>query len=399
MECKSIYELIAEYSAGTISPADAELLRKMLESDADAGRLFRKIRETEKVLKSVQVQGRIDSRKSWERLEASLIVRPRRRQRLFWAIGTAVAASVALVLMFASPFSRQDEQGDPLVAQVSIAPGGVKAVLQYEDGETIDLTSSTSSRIVTSDGSVLVNDSVKGLRYDQGEAVNRPMKYHTLTVPVGGEYHFTLADGTRVWVNSASKVRFPDHFSGEKREIHMKGEVYLEVARDEAHPFIVHAGENKVRVLGTKFNLTAYPEEQKVITTLVEGSVEFQNTHSSVRLKPGEQSVSDRVTNKLEKQKVDVSVYTSWVSGTFEYERMPLSDITRQLSRWYDVQFVYEAEEFRVHPFTGVVKRDQTLDEVLSIIGKTTNIRFEISERKIIIKRAEDAANISRSGN
>ena len=179
----------------------------------------------------------------------------------------------------------------------------------------------------------------------------------------------------------------------------MKGEVYLEVVRDEEHPFVVHAGENEVRVLGTRFNLTAYPDEQKVVTTLVEGSVEFRNDQSSIRLKPGEQSVLDRATNKLEKQKVDVSIYTSWVSGTFEYERMSLFDITRQLSRRYDVEFVYEAEEFRNHPFTGIVKRDQSLENVLKNIEETTNIKFDISERVIIIKRAENAANISRSGN
>ena len=397
MENKSIYELIAEYSAVTISSADAELLRKMLEEDTNARCLFREIRETEKVLKSVQVQERIDPQKSWERIEASLIVRPRRRQRLFWTIG--IAASVVLMLMFTSPFSRQVEQCVPLVEQANIAPGGVKAMLRYENGETIDLTSLTSSRIVTSDGSVLVNDSVKGLCYDRGELENQPMKYHTLTVPAGGEYHFTLADGTRVWVNSASEVRFPNCFSGERREIYVKGEVYLEVACDEIHPFVVHAGENEVRVLGTRVNLTAYPDEQKVITTLVEGSVEFRNDQSSIRLKPGEQSVLDQLINKLEKQKVDVSIYTSWVSGTYEYERMPLLDITRQLSRWYDIQFIFEAEEFRDHPFTGIVKRDQSLEEVLLIIEKTTNIRFEISERTIIIKRAEDAANISRSSN
>lgn len=399
MEDKSIFELIAEYSAGTISPADAELLRERLESDAEAMRLFREIRETEKVLKFVQVQEKIDLQKSWQRLDSSLVGRPRKGRWLFWTVGSVVAASVALLLMFVFPFTRQVEQPETLVSQVGITPGGVKAILQSEDGKMIDLTSSTSSRIVTSDGLVLVNDSLKGLRFDQSKSENQSMKYHTLAVPVGGEYHFTLADGTRVWVNSASEVRFPNCFSGEKREIYVKGEVYLEVVRDEKHPFVVHAGENEVRVLGTSFNLTAYPDEQEVITTLVEGSVEFRNDQSSIRLKPGEQSVLDRETNKLEKQKVDVSIYTSWVSGTYEYERMPLSDITRQLSRWYDVQFVYEATEFRNHPFTGIVKRDQSLEEVLSIIEKTTNIRFEISERTIIIKRAEDAANISRSSN
>ena len=398
MADKSIFELIAEYSAGTISPADAELLRERLESDAEAMRLFREIRETEKILKSVQAQEKIDLQKSWQRLDSSLVGRSRKGWWLFWTVGSVVAASVALLLMFVFPFTRQVEQPETLVSQVGITPGGVKAVLQYEDGKTIDLTSS-SSRIVISDGLVLVNDSLKGLRFDQGELENRPMKYHTLTVPVGGEYHFTLADGTRVWVNSASEVRFPNCFSGERREIYVKGEVYLEVARDEKHPFIVYTGENEVRVLGTRFNLTAYPDEQKVITTLVEGSVEFRNDQSSVRLKPGEQSVLNRATNKLEKQKVDVSIYTSWVSGTYEYERSPLSDITRQLSRWYDVQFIYESTEFSNHPFTGVVKRDQSLEEVLSIIEKTTNIRFKISGRTIIIKRAVDAANISRSSN
>ena len=399
MEDKSIFELIAEYSAGTISPADAELLRERLESDAEAMRLFREIRETEKVLKSVQVQEKIDLQKSWQRLDSSLVGRPRKGRWLFWRVGPVVAASVALLLMFVFPFTRQVEQPGTLVSQVGITPGGVKAILQSEDGKMIDLTSSTSSRIVTSDGLVLVNDSLKGLRFDQSKSENQPMKYHTLAVPVGGEYHFTLADGTRVWVNSASEVRFPNCFSGGKREIYVKGEVYLEVARDEKHPFVVHAGENEVRVLGTRFNLTAYPDEQKVITTLVEGSVEFRNNQSSIRLKPGEQSVLDRETNNLEKQKVDVSIYTSWISGTYEYELMPLSDITRQLSRWYDVQFVYESTEFSNHPFTGVVKRDQSLEEVLSIIEKTTNIKFKISGRTIIIKRAEDAANISRSSN
>ena len=115
MEDKSIFELIAEYSAGTISPADAELLRERLESDAEAMRLFREIRETEKVLKSVQVQEKIDLQKSWQRLDYSLIGQSRKRQRLFWTIGSVVAASVALLLMFAFPFVRQAEQPETLV--------------------------------------------------------------------------------------------------------------------------------------------------------------------------------------------------------------------------------------------------------------------------------------------
>ena len=128
MEDKSIFELIAEYSAGTISPADAELLRERLESDAEAMRLFREIRETEKVLKSVQVQEKIDLQKSWQRLDSSLAGLPRKGRRLFLTVGSVVAASVALLLMFVFPFTRQVEQPGTLVSQVGITPGGVKAI-------------------------------------------------------------------------------------------------------------------------------------------------------------------------------------------------------------------------------------------------------------------------------
>ena len=156
MEDKSIFELIAEYSVGTISPVDAELLRERLESDADAMRLFREIREGEKMLKSVQAHEKIDLQVSWKHLEDSLAIRPRKGRWLLWTIGSVVAASVALLLMFVFQFTRQAEQPETLVSQMGITPGGVKAVLQYEDGKTIDLTSSTSYRIVTSDGLVLV---------------------------------------------------------------------------------------------------------------------------------------------------------------------------------------------------------------------------------------------------
>ena len=176
MKDKSIFELIAEYSAGTISSADAELLRERLESDAEAMRLFREIRETEKILKSVQAQEKIDLQKSWQRLDSSLVGRSRKGRWLFWTVGSVIAASVALLLMFVFPFTRQVEQPETLVSQVGITPGGVKAILQSEDGKMIDLTSSTSSRIVTSDGLVLVNDSLKGLRFDQSKSENQPMK-------------------------------------------------------------------------------------------------------------------------------------------------------------------------------------------------------------------------------
>ena len=159
------------------------------------------------------------------------------------------------------------------------------------------------------------------------------------------------------------------------------------VQADAEHPFVVEAGDSRVTVLGTAFNLNTYPEEQQVLTTLVRGAVEFQHGNASVRLKPGQQAVLDVRTQQLDTRQVDVSLYTSWVNGIFEYERMPLADIMRQLARWYDIGFIFEAAEFHDHPFTGIASRDQTLDEILGMIAKTTGVAFEISGKTVLIKK------------
>ena len=354
---KTIEEWIADYCAGTLTREEGEQLRQLLLHDPEARRFFRDAREAESLMRA---------------LVTALWIYPRTER--------AVLPQLAEV------------------EQPSIAPGELKAVLSDESGQRLEITSASSSRIVAPDGTVLVNDSLEGLRYDRS-CMEEQVKWQTLSVPVGGEYRFALPDGTRVWVNSASEVRFPTRFAGDLREIYMTGEVYMEVAHDARHPFVVHTGEKLVRVLGTTFNLAAYPDEQEVVATLVEGSVEFCDREKCVRLQPGEQAVLDEATGRIEKREVNTALYTSWASGMFEYENMPLEDIARQLSRWYDVQFVFDDSAFRSHAFTGVVKRTQTLEKVLSLIEKTTNVSFEITGCTVHIKRTEDAANTLRSGN
>ena len=206
-------------------------------------------------------------------------------------------------------------------------------------------------------------------------------------MPRGGEYRFRLPDGSQVWINSASELRFPTRFTGRERVVYASGELYFDVQADAEHPFVVEAGDSRVTVLGTAFNLNTYPEEQQVLTTLVRGAVEFQHGNASVRLKPGQQAVLDVRTQQLDTRQVDVSLYTSWVNGIFEYERMPLADIMRQLARWYDIGFIFEAAEIHDHPFTGIARRDQTLDEILGMIAKTTGVAFEISGKTVLIKK------------
>lgn len=398
MERKVIEELIADYCAGTLSKREAKELRRYLREHPEAERSLRDAREAQSVLRAIRIREGVDAGEAERRVAALLARRNGKRRIVQWLWGGVAAAAVLVVaLMVVRPGGlRQSPPLADMTERPAIVPGEVKATLRDESGQALEITSGSTSRIVTPDGTVVENDSLEGLRYDRSVA-GEEVKMQTLTVPVGGEYRFTLADGTRVWVNSASEVRFPTRFTGERREIHTTGEVYLEVAHDSLRPFIVRSGDKSVQVLGTKFNFMAYPDERQVVTTLVEGSVAFCDAEHCVRLRPGEQVVLDETAEKIDKRRVDVSLYTSWVTGSFEYERMALEDIARQLSRWYNVRFVFDAPEFRTHLFTGVVRRTQTLDEVLVLMEKTTDVSFEIVDRVVHVKRAKDGANISRS--
>lgn len=293
-----------------------------------------------------------------------------------------ILVSVALGLWL-KPGSENDIQPVQL-----ILPGTTKATLILANGSQLDLTRNDLEEVI--ENSIAIkNDTATGLQYDETDVkVEKPV-WHTVKVPVAGEYHFILQDGTKVWINSASELKFPVAFVGNNREVFVEGEAYFEVAEDEEHPFIVHAGEALIQVLGTKFNVAAYPEEQKVTTTLTAGKVHVEGLGQEMVLNPGFQAVLNVQSGMMEKQPVDTTMYVSWTRGIWEYENMPLSEITKQLSRWYDVNFIFSAPEFRTRRFTGVVKRYDILNHVLRIIEKTTNVRFVIYGKDVAIQAVE----------
>lgn len=394
---KNIYQLLADYCAGTLSDEEAAVLRERIETQPAVRRLFEEIRRAEISLKEARMQERISEEASWRvyQTKSKEMLRLKRRRVVRYIVGS-VAAVVAVCLCVSVLLFPREEMDGRVSPLPTIQPGSLKATLLLADGETIPLGSSSSETVVTSAGAVIANDSLNGLQYQQKTTLETETEVHnhTIVVPRGGEYHFTLSDGSQIWINSASELRFPTRFTGATRDIYVQGEIFCEVAEDKMHPFIVHVGERAIRVLGTAFNVSAYPDEQLLVTTLVRGAVEFSYEGGCVSLEPGDQTILDG-TGHIYRQKVDVSLYTSWVKGIFEFDEMPLEEITRQLSRWYDVQFCFEAEEFRSHPFTGFASRDQTLEKVLEMIAKTTEVRFEIIGRNVNVKRTEDGANIS----
>ncbi|MEG2792057.1 MAG: DUF4974 domain-containing protein, partial [Odoribacter sp.] len=212
--------------------------------------------------------------------------------------------------------------------------------------------------------------------------------YQTLDIPKGGEYKLILSDGSVVWLNSDSRLRFPSSFPGKKRTVYLEGEAYFEVSPDSLHPFIVSSKGMDVEVLGTKFNVKAYPEDVIIYTTLCQGSVKTinQQTGLSLLLEPNQQARFTKQNGKIEKQEVDSRLFTGWTGGRFVFENETLEEIMKQLERWYNIDVFYQNPSIKKYKFTGDVDRFDEISTILNMIEKTYNITFSINQKTIVIK-------------
>lgn len=379
---ENIFEHIVDYCSGNISEADSRTLQSWINTAPENRETFEKYLRLVKMHRMVKGSEEIRDAEAWKRLSATMAAKKIRRirQRV-----VAVAAVVLLFLGIGLGFLESREETVPLGSNIHILPGTTKATLVLANGTQLDLTRN-DLREVQEQGALIKNDTTVGLQYELNHQKMEEPVWHTVKVPVSGEYHFTLSDGTRVWLNSESEITFPVSFVGGSREVVVKGEAYFEVKSDKVHPFIVHAKEVDIEVVGTKFNVAAYEDSHRVVTTLAEGRVNVEMSGQVVGLSPDEQVSVDLKSGKMAKNSVSASTNISWIQGIFEYENMTLEEITAQLSRWYDVDFIFSDAEFKTRRFTGVVKKYDELNNVLKIIEKTTNVCFMINERDIAVK-------------
>ena len=321
----------------------------------------------------------------WPELRRKL----RKRGRARYLSGGWIAryAAVLLVGVVAAWWlaRSEDEPVPPVtVARQEILPGEMKAVLRLESGERIAL----GKRAERQDERLAVRGiSVRDSALVYGEQPERRVERHVLTVPRGGEYVLTLADSTRVWMNSDSELRYPSRFEGDERRVSVTGEAYFQVAKDESLPFIVEAGGAAVRVTGTEFNVMAYPDDGRVETTLVSGGVDVEANGQTRRVAPGSQAVYDKASGSLDVRAVDLALYTSWKDGLFEFRDMPLGAVARQLERWYDVEILFADPAVADIRFTGAVKKMKPLAFILDIIQGTRSVDYRIEGRQVIIDK------------
>lgn len=270
------------------------------------------------------------------------------------------------------------------VQLADIPPGSSKAVLTLGDGSSITLDSAGNG-VLASQGGTSVSQSGKGqLVYKSGrEAASAPV-FNTVSTPKGGQFHIVLPDGTGVWLNAASSLRFPTAFTGKQRQVEITGEVYFEVAHNRQMPFIVKNGATEITVLGTHFNVMAYDDEKIMRTTLIEGSVKVTRGGREALLTPGQQARISPATGSLRVvDDVNTEKELSWKNGYFQFEDESLESIMRQVSRWYDVEVRYEGNS-RGESFTGRLPRNSNVSSVMKILS-LSGVKFSIEDKTIIV--------------
>ncbi|SEB17698.1 FecR family protein [Pedobacter hartonius] len=318
--------------------------------------------------------------------------KPSRPVRSLWA---NISAAAGLILLVASGgyFWYQKVSPKPVLAlhQVhkDVKPGGNRAYLTLSDGREINLSGMKSGRI-GSDGGNDILQAVNGeISYVDGQAVTEqgPAALNTLRTPNGGHYRVILPDGTKVWLNAASQLRYPANFEGlQQRKIDLTGEAYFEVAKDPHHPFVVQTDDQQIRVLGTHFNVNAYHDNGGSKTTLLEGSIHARGKQAEVTLVPGQQ-VSTVAKGRLKVDPADQEIAVAWKNDQFMFESEPISILMKTLARWYDVEVVYGKDVPDIR-FNGAVSRFENISEVLKILESTGKIHFQIDGRKVrVIKQ------------
>ncbi|WP_316818010.1 FecR family protein [Pedobacter nyackensis] len=275
----------------------------------------------------------------------------------------------------------------------NIQPGGNKAILTLFDGSKLSLSDIKNGELVNQSGIKIVKTKEGELIYTVTKENSAPdaeqhFKYNILETPRGGQYRINLPDGTRVWLNAQSSLKFPQTFAGfNERRVELSGEAYFEVSKDKSKPFKVisvsSSGiQDEIEVLGTHFNLSNYSDDKIAKTTLLEGSVRVTSASVSKILKPGQQSILS--SNRFEVKNVDVEEVVSWKNGFFIFENDNLEGILRKIARWYDVDISYDGHLNHVE-MIGAVSRSTSLAEVLDILEKTDKFKFKLKGRRILV--------------
>jgi len=298
--------------------------------------------------------------------------------RIFTLTRIAAAAAILIFISISVYFIAIHKSPPPLSAKrYDIVPGGNKAILTLASGQQIILNSTKNGTIATQNGAN-INKKVNGqIAYvSSGNSSTAVINYNTLTTQRGGQYQVILPDGSKVWLNAASSLKYPVRFANNERKVELAGEAYFEVAKDPLHPFVVEGRNQEVQVLGTHFNINAYDDEPAVTTSLLEGSVKITSGGTSRFLVPGQQGKCTADGIKVSTADVDAAI--DWKRGDFDLNHLNFKAAMRKIARWYDVNVVYESAVPDDMESGGWISRDRPLTDVLSSMEASGLAKFKI---------------------
>lgn len=381
-------ERLAHLLAGSVleqefSEEDRRLLEEWLSVSEEHRALFRRVKNLEMVRDIIRLEKEGYGRKMAYRFLQARRKQERRRAVRRWLGWCGGAAALVVLAVGFGRWGMEDSVPPvvPVAAVQEIVPGEVKAVLTLADGKRVDVSRTET----TETGDVFVD--VAGNRVKPADDRMTDTVWHTLTVPAGGEFQYTLSDGTQVWLNSASELRFPAVFSSGERRVYLRGEAFFDVTKDVDRQFVVSLPEGDITVYGTRFVVTSY-REAALSAVLVRGSIGFTTpAGKQVRLQPAERVVYESRSGDIRVEQVDTTLYTSWLKKMFVFRGQPLSEIMATLSRWYDFDITFIDPELRDIRLSGRLNRYQDVRILLHTYEETAGITFHIDGRNIAVSK------------
>lgn len=386
---RKIIQFIFKYYQGTLDATEKVELEAWLEKDARNRELLRRYGSFSKLVKEVRFYEEIDGEKGFDNVFRKIEVQQKKKKsRVRWITWGSVAASL-IILSFLNVLLQDKfiRKGQPMIALTTPDRSGVQ--LELSNGHIISLAQ--AAEVKEYDGTSVAQNDTTGIVYQNNQdtiLTEEEVIFNTVITPRGTEYLLTLSDGSRVWLNSDSRLKFPVKFSKGIRRVELIGEGYFEVAKDTSSPFIVSSGALDVRVTGTSFNITAYPDENTIQATLVSGSVDVSCPGNvsveKVSLVPNEIAVFTPGSQSIKTKKTDISPYIAWHEGYLYFDDENLGSIAKILERWYDLTFVFDQPETKELIFYGSIKRHEDISRVLDMLRCTNLIDFTNIDSKTV---------------
>lgn len=378
--------LSALYVQKRIGDADIAALQAWTAESEANRKLFEAFIDQDKREKALRELRRYDVTGAWRRIQPEMKMGRARNRRWIMAAASVALLIGGVLLIYDKRPAREHQISD--VARKSRiesgVPGGTKATLILANGSAVRLNDKRDSTF--RQGASVVSQQPQGLlSYTSAPDKGSEVQYNTLITPRGGEYSLVLADGTRVWLNAASSLRYPTAFTAGKRVVQLTGEAYFEVSAQPQRPFMVQVGNCRVEVLGTHFNINAYDEGTSIRTTLAEGSVSVTEGDKHVLLKPGEQATSNEQTQTFQRTEVNIDQVMAWKNGLFYFDDTNIQEIMQEIARWYNLGVEYKTKNLANKKFSGIISRYSDINALLKRMELTKTVHFEVTDGTIIV--------------